>query len=309
MKSPPSETVARVPRKPPCEKAPGRGSRGFGLATVAALYALTLRQHLHGKRWLVLGALLMLPALLAFVLRMTAPNVPAIVLEFALVFMFIPQALLPLVALLYGSGIIQDELEEQTFTYLLVRPIPKGAIYAIKVLATLTTVIVLTAFFTTLTYLVIYVGAAAPPGMEDLPVRCLKAVCFHALAVSTYCCIFGLMSLLTRWTLVVGFLYAAFFEGFLANLPFSIRLLTVIYYARLITYRSLEFHVTAPGGRDFDLAAEAWQLNVKADARLLDHPGLGTCIMVLLIASFLCTALAAYLCSRREFYVKTPERS
>jgi len=268
---------------------------------------LTLRQHLHGKRWLVLGALFLTPALLAVVVRATAPNVPGIMLEFALVFMFIPQALLPLVALLYGSGIIQDELEEQTFTYLLVRPIPKWAIYGIKLLATLTTAVVLTAIFTALTYVVIYVGAALPAGAESLSLRCSKAVGIHALAIVAYCCIFGLMSLLTRWMLVLGFLYAAFFEGLLANLPFSIRLLSVIYYARLIAYRSLDFHETARGG-NFDLAAEAWQLNVKADPQLLEHPALGTCFLVLLAGSLLCTALGAFLCSRREFYLKTPER-
>ena len=43
-------------------------------------------------------------------------------LEFLLAFMFIPQLLLPLVALLYASGMIQDEQEEQTITYLLDPP-------------------------------------------------------------------------------------------------------------------------------------------------------------------------------------------
>jgi hypothetical protein len=116
-----------------------------------------------------------------------------------------------------------------------------------------------------------------------------------------------LLSLLTKRTLVLGFLYAAIFEGLLANLPFSVRLLSVIYYARLIAYRSLEFLVAAPGGRKVDLAAEAWQLDVKNDPSLLGHPALGTCLTVMLAAGALCAALGAYLCSRREFYVKTPE--
>ena len=94
------------------------------------LYALTLRQHLHGKRWMVMALLFLLPAGLA--VRDSArprPTCRRVALEFMLVMMFIPQALLPLVALLYASGIIQDEQEEQTITYLLVRPIPKWAIY------------------------------------------------------------------------------------------------------------------------------------------------------------------------------------
>lgn len=279
-------------------------SGGFGPAAVGALYTLTLRQHLHGKRRLVLGALFLTPAILACVVRATAPDVPAIVLEFLFVFMFIPQALLPLVALIYGSGIIQDEQEEQTFTYLLIRPIPRWAIYVIKVLATVTTTIGLTAVFTALTYTVIYVGSDTP--VENIPLRCIKAIGIHALAVMTYCCLFGVMSLFTRRTLILGFLYAAIFEGLLANLPFSIRLLTIIYYSRLIAYRSLDF-VFTERGRTINMAAEAWQLNVKADPFLLEHPSLGTCLAVLLVASFVCTSLGAFLCSRREFHVKTPE--
>ena len=50
-------------------------------------------------------------------------------LQFALVFNLIPHALAPLAALLYATGIIQDEVEEQTLTYLLLRPLPRWAIY------------------------------------------------------------------------------------------------------------------------------------------------------------------------------------
>jgi ABC-2 type transport system permease protein len=302
MKAPRLESVDPVrPAAPAVARA---RSAGIPLTSLGALYTLTVRQHLHGKRWLVLGVLFLLPALLAGLVRATAPDVQPIMLEFLLVFLFIPQALLPLVALLYGSGIIQDEQEEQTFTYLLSRPIPKWALYVVKVLATLTTTVVLTAVFTALTYAVIYVGAGSG---ENVLLRCVKAIGVHALAVVAYCCLFGVMSLLTKRTLVLGFLYAAFFEGFLANLPFSIRLLTIIYYSRLIAYRSMPFLLNEPPNREVDMAAETWQLDVKADPALLEHPSLGTCLTVLLVVSVLCTALGAYLCSRREFHVKTPE--
>lgn len=41
----------------------------------------------------------------------------------------------------------------------------------------------------------------------------------------------------------MGILYAAIFEGLLANLPLSIRLIKVIYYTRIIAYRALPFLV------------------------------------------------------------------
>ena len=268
---------------------------------------LTLRQHFHGKRWWIIGFLFLLPVGLAVLIRATAPDVPVRGLEFVLAFMFIPQALLPLVALIYSSGIIQDEQEEQTITYLLIRPIPKWAMYLVKLLATCTTTVILAAIFTALTYAAVYLGAGTQP--ESVVVRCVKAIAIHSLAVSAYCCLFGLLSLLTKRILVVGILYIAIIEGMLANLPFGIRLVTVIYYTRLIAYRALDFVVTDQRGRTEDIAAEAWQLNVRQDPNLLEHPELSTCLWVLAVASLVCAALAAWLCTQREFHVKTPEKA
>ena len=68
----------------PVARAPSSGSL---LTALWALYELTLRQHLHGKRWLVLGALFLMPALLAALVRATAPDVEAVLLEFLFVFL------------------------------------------------------------------------------------------------------------------------------------------------------------------------------------------------------------------------------
>src|SRR5262245_12366176 len=165
-------------------------------ASLLTLYTLTLRQHVHGKRWMIMAALFLLPIGLAILIRSTATHVPSTALEFVIVFMFIPQAILPLVALIYASGIIQDEQEEQTITYLLIRPIPKWALYTVKLLATWTTAVALVAVFTVLTFGVIYVGADAHG--ENVPLRCLKAAAIGGLAVVAYSSIFGLIDLVTK---------------------------------------------------------------------------------------------------------------
>ena len=276
------------------------------ISALWTLYLLTLRQHLHGRRWLIMGVLFLFPPGLATFVRFTAPDVPPIGLEFMLAMMFIPQALLPLVALLYASGIIQDEQEEQTITYLLMRPISKWALYAVKLAATLTTTIVLTSLFTVVTFVAIYAGT----DMSDtnIPLRCFKVASIHSLAVVAYCSLFGLISLLTKRTLVAGILYTAVVEGLLANLPFGIRLVAVIYYTRVIAYRMLEFMVPMPGRGKIDVAADAWQIDLVNDPKLLEHPQLRTCFMVLLIGSLVCTIIAGFLCAWREFHVKTPEK-
>lgn len=279
-------------------------ARGFGLAPLVALFHLSLRQHLHGKRPLVMLLFLLLPACIALVFRSTLLNSSGGVLEFSFVFMLIPQALLPLIAMVYVLGVVQDEQEGQTITYLLVRPIPKWGLYFVKLLATTMMAVVLTAALTVLVYAAIYLGSHA---QHDIPLRCLKAVAIHSLTVTAYCCLFGLISLLTRWTLVTCVVYTAVIEWLFANLPFSIRLITVIYYARLIAYRSMSFIVDA-GGRHFDIAADPWQLSARTDPGLLEHPQLSTCLIVLLVGSLVCALLGAFVCSQKEFYVKTPEQ-
>jgi ABC-2 type transport system permease protein len=283
-----------------------RATGGFSIRPLWALYQLTLQQYLHGRRWIVIGALFTLPAALSILLRATASKVPPVGLEFILVFMLLPQAILPIVALLYGSAMIQDEQEEQTITYLLVRPLPKWALYVIKLLATMTTCILLMSVFVALTYAVIYLGAASD--VPDVPLRCLTAIFVHSLALIAYSSIFGLISLITKRSIVLGIVYIVAVEGVLANMPFGIRLMTVVYYARLVAYRMLEFVVTRPHGQE-NIAADAWQLNLRQDPALAQHPQLGTCILVLLLASLVCTVLAALVFSRREFHVKTPEGS
>lgn len=289
------------------------------LGALWTLFTLTLRQHLRGKRWMVMGALFLLPAALAILIRTTAREAPSVVSEFMLAWMLIPQVLLPLVALLYASGVVQDELEEQTITYLLVRPIPKWAIYLVKLLATLVTTATLVALFTAITYAAIFVGAGGSNSFGpdstgsavDAAVvwrRCLNTMAIHALAVVAYSCLFGLLGLITNRTLVIGIVYIALVEGLLANMPFGIRLATVIYYTRLIAYRTMDFVVEMRFGHTENLAADAWQFDLRKDPNLLNHPQQATCVKTLLIASLVCVVVAAWQCAHREFHVKTPEK-
>jgi ABC-2 type transport system permease protein len=281
-------------------------SRAIDWTALWSLYLLTLRQQRHGKRWMVMAVLMLLPVGLVGVVRWTAPDVPRIGMEFVFAFMLIPQALLPLVALIYGSGIVQDEVEEQTITYLLMRPITKAQLYLVKLAATWTVAVGLTIVFTALTYIAIYSGSHGE--MPDAPKRCAEAAVIHSLAVVAYCAIFGLMSFFTRKALAVGVLYIVIFEGLFANLAFGIRLVTVIYYARLIAYRTIPFVVPTPEG-PHNVAADAWQLDVAADPTLSEHPGIRACLLVLVLGSVVCAGLAAFLCSQKEFYVKTPEKA
>lgn len=283
-----------------CARKPTFGSL---ITSLWALYLLTFRQHLHGRRWMVLGLLLLLPALLTVVIRVVATDAPRSVTELWMVFLFIPQVLLPLVALVYAAGIITDEQEEQTLTYLLIRPIPRWAIYVTKMATVMTTTGLLTIVSTAVTFAAVHGGGDL--GLPDALTRFARIAGLHLLAVIVYGSLFGLISLLTRRSLVASVIYAVVFEGLLANLEFNIRYLTVIYHTRVLACRLIEFERVQVRGRTTNIAAQLWQLGT--DANLPEHPTVVQATLVLGLVVMVTTALGAILVARREFHVKTPE--
>jgi ABC-2 type transport system permease protein len=270
---------------------PHRSARhAFPFSALWTVFTLTLRQHTRGRRLLVLTVLFLLPTLIAVLVRAAVvPAPPAKALEFALIFNLIPHALVPLTALLYASGMIQDEIEEQTLTYLLVRPLPRWALYVTKLLATFFLTIALSGFWTIVAFGAIYWGT--PQFWSTIPQEALKTVGIQALTLVAYCSLFGCMSLYTRWSLVVGVGYIALFEGLLANIPFVVRQFTVMFYFRVLSVRWLK------------LDPDQWSLEMDT------APDSGHCAMYLLVAGLLATLLAATAFTRNEFRLKTPEGS
>jgi ABC-2 type transport system permease protein len=263
----------------------------LNLSGLGALFVLALRQHLRGRRLLVLSLLFCLAPALAVVIRLTPRPPPAAALEFALVFNLIPSALATLTALLYAAGVVRDEVEEQTLTYLLLRPLPRWALYLTKLVATLTVTAALVATFTTITLVAIYWGT--PELWDDvIPGRALKLAALLALAQAGYCALFGLMGLWTRRVLVAGVGYIVAFEGLLANFEMVTRRLTVMYYFRVLVLRWLE---PAEG--------RSWSIDLAL------APSATECVLTLLGVSVALALLGAVLMTRQEFHVKTPEGS
>jgi ABC-2 type transport system permease protein len=263
--------------------------RGFDPRALGALFVLTLREHLRGRRLLVLSLLFALPSVLAVVVRL-APDAPKPEeMEFALVFNLIPQALVTLTTLLYAAGVIQDEVEEQTLTYLLVRPLPRWALYVTKLAATFVVTAVLTAVFTAIVQVVIWWDTPQLWG-DVLPGRVLKVAALLSLAQLAYCALFGAIGLLARRPLVFGLVYIFSFEGLMANVESVARRLTVMYYFRVLAVRWLN----PPG-------SQKWSID------LATAPTAEGCVGTLLAASALLVLLGTVMTSGREFRMKTPE--
>ena len=264
------------------------------LSACAALFVLTLRQYTHGRRLLVLGLLFALPCVLAIVLRSLPQPAPADALEVALIFHLLPHGLAPFTALLLAAGMIQDEVEEQTLTYLLLRSVPRWALYVTKMLATLCLTSLLVAVAVVALYAACFWGT--PEFTDVMSLRAPRAAAVLALAQVGYCALFGLLGLITRRTLIAGVAYIVAIEGVLANLNFVGRTWTVVYYVRTLIVRWLPFPETTLRQK-----LTEWDLDLDLE------PSAQKCVLILLGFGVVVTLVSALWFSRREFRVKTPE--
>lgn len=281
---------------PPASTPTLRRSYSGELSACAALFVLTLRQYTHGRRLLVVGLLYALPVALAVLLRSLPHPAPPEALEAALIFHLLPHGLAPFTALLYAAGIVQDEVEEQTLTYLLLRSVPRWALYVTRLLATLCLTAAIVAVAAVALYAAVYAGT--PEFGEVMAEQAPRAAAVLALAQVGYCTLFGLLGLVSRRPLIAGVAYIVAIEGVLANLNFVGRTLTVVYYVRTLIVRWLPF------------PAETLQQKLKEwDLDLAKAPTAGRCVLTLLTFGFVVAALSAMWFAGREFRLKTPEGS
>jgi ABC-2 type transport system permease protein len=265
-------------------------SRGFPVLAWLALLKVSTLQFVRGRRLLALALLFLLPTGLAGLSHYLNPNYDRQRddVERVLVFYMIPQALVPLTALVLASGMIRDEVEGQTLTYLLIRPVPRPAMYVAKLLAAWFVSAGLSAVFITTTLVAVHWGADDLWGAV-LPGRAARVVALSALSLTVYVALFGGLSLVVRWVLPFGVAYIVMFEGVFSNIDFMVRRLTVLWYVRILAERWLGLHV------------DTWAIN-------LDEAPTGTEALLTLSAAALVLAIAAAVVfGTRELRVKTPE--
>jgi ABC-2 type transport system permease protein len=269
---------------------PVRLSRRVPLSALAALLSITAARQVRGRRLVIFSLLFALPILFAVLAHRFADPYRASEAETILIFGLIPQALLPLTALLFASGMVQDDVEEQTLTYLLIRPIPRWLIYLVKVSATWLVTSALASVFTAGALVAVYWGEGALE-YDQLIQRALLVSVILTLGLLAYVSVFGGLSLVVRRSLVVGVLYIGVLEGVVANIDFVVRHLTVMYYFRTLSVRWL------------DLSGADWSIDPST------APSAATCLFTLFGIGGVLAVLGSWVFSVREFRVKTPEGS
>ena len=183
---------------------------------------ITYRALLGRRRVLLLALLPIVLLLLAVAFRAGKGDATKNLLDH-----FGVTALLPLVALIVGTGVLGAELEDGTAIYLLATPTPRSTIVTTKfVVAAMVTV----AFTAIPEFLA---GLIAFPGRTRLS---LAYAVGAAVGAVVYVAIFLALSVATRRAMAVGLIYVLVWEGLLASFVSGIGVLSVQQYSLSVAH-------------------------------------------------------------------------
>lgn len=203
-----------------------------------AVFDLALEGMVWSRRSLMMAALLGLPVAFAILYRavlvarlptqVTAPDLYAVIVTVYIGF------LVPLAALFYATALIADEVEGKTLTYLLTRPVRRGAILTGKFAACLATTLSLSLPSLILTFFLLMtargwesVGASVPDLFRDMGVVTLALLAYGAL--------FTLLGVLLKRPLIPGLLFVFIWER-VADLPGYLPRFTLVAYLRSLIH-------------------------------------------------------------------------
>jgi ABC-2 type transport system permease protein len=127
--------------------------------------------------------------------------------------------MLPVIALIVGTGVLGSEIDDGTVTHILAKPLPRREIVLAKLVVAAGVTLVATAVPMFLVGLIVR--------SVGLGIACGVACALGAVA---YSAVFLALSLLTRRPVLVGLLYVLLWEGLLGNLLTGTRILSIHQY-------------------------------------------------------------------------------
>jgi ABC-2 type transport system permease protein len=188
--------------------------------------SITLRQLLSRRRTLLLLLLAGVLVLVAGVFRLAGEEARALPFTSGLLGSLGIGTLMPLVALLFGTGALGGEIEDGTAVFLLAKPISRRTVVITKLVVAAACSIALTGGP------MLLAGLIGVGGLGDGLVIGMMAGA--AIGSVLYCAVFVALSLITSRALVFGLTYVLIWEGLLSGLfagtrTFSIRQQTLAF--------------------------------------------------------------------------------
>jgi ABC-2 type transport system permease protein len=181
---------------------------------------ITFRGMLGRRRALLLFVLPLILLLLAGGLTITGYNdlnaSTAVLQRFAL------GALLPLLALIAGTGVIGPEIDDGQIMYVLTKPIPRPVIVATKFAVAIAIVVVFAVVPT------LVAGVIMSGDIPDLAIAFTVGVLVGGVA---YSAVFVALAVVSRFAVAIGLLYALVWESLLGNVAPGARKLSILQWS------------------------------------------------------------------------------
>lgn len=204
----------------------------------AVVARITLRQLLSRRRTILLALLGGLLVIVTLVVRLAGEDRDSLASTAGILSTIGVATLMPLVALLFGTGAIGSELEDGTAVFLLAKPVSRRTILFTKLAVAAACSIVLTCVP------MLLAGLIGAVGLGDGLV--LGFVLAAAIGSVIYSALFVALSLVTTRALIFGLGYVLVWEGVLSGLfvgtrTFSVRQHTLAFADALADVRSSVF--------------------------------------------------------------------
>lgn len=184
---------------------------------------VTLRGALGRRRTILVALLAAVPILIAGIIRIGGTSTDGATLTAGLLDALVVTTVLPLVALVFGTGVLGSELEDGTAVYLLTKPIERWRIVVSKSAVAAGVTIALVVPSALLSGLLV----GGDRGGDSIAIAVAVAVIPGSLV---YAVGFVALSVVTSRALIAGLLYVFIWEGLLSGLFAGTALLSVRQY-------------------------------------------------------------------------------
>ena len=188
------------------------------------IFGLTLRQLIFRKSTLVLLLLAAIPVLIALVFTVgndgeTDPK------EFSVEIIgvwLVVTTVLPLTAVLFGTSVLGDDLEDGTIIYLLTKPVQRWLILLPKIAAAWLTTAALAIGSLAVSVFIVLGGDGG-----EIILGFSAAIVIGSLA---YAVVFGLLSIVTSRALIAGLVFVFIWEGAVTGIFEGVRYISIRHY-------------------------------------------------------------------------------
>lgn len=247
-----------------------------------AVIGRTIRDIFLSKGFIFTLIVLMIPALIS-ILTLISPQDGfkewwGLFIIFGLV-MYL-QLLVLIFCLVYGSSMINKDIDNRTMTYLLVRGAKRAEIYIWKYIGTTISLMIMFTISILVTYGILMTHGSFSKMLDrsDILLSMLLSTYF---AILVYTSLFSMLGTYFRRPLMIGLLYAFFWEVIMVNLLYTIADFTFMLYIRSI------FTSNSSVDRILDMENSA-------------EPTSSIVILLLFTAIFI--SLGAYIISRKDIH-------